>query len=98
MKNQINKVELKGLIFYFPTEEYIKSTEGLHKVEVKTKEDTYLKKVSLEYYVEYSRLLNKFVAYNLDMKHLEFYEYKDVELMIEEFAMNDIEEFLKTNK
>jgi|GEM_PF-5219310 len=98
MKNQINKIELKGLIFYFPQEEYVKGTEGLHKIEVKTKEGVYSKNVSLEYYVEYSRLLNRFVAYNLDMKHLEFYEYEGVELMIEEFALNDIEELLRTNK
>lgn len=98
MKIQINKVELKGLIFYFPQEEYVKSTEGLHKIEVKTKEGAYSKNVSLEYYVEYSRLLDKFVAYNPDMRHLEFYEYEGVELMIEEFALNDIEELLKTNK
>lgn len=98
MKNQIKKVELKGLIFYFPQEEYVKSTEGLHKIEVKTKENAYSRNVSLEYYVEYSRLLKKFVAYNLDMNHLEFYEYEDVELMIEEFALNDIKEILKTNK
>lgn len=85
-----NKLELKDLKIEFPNEEIVRNIEGLHTVKVELKE----RHIYLEYYVEYFRLIEKFVAYDLNMQHVEFCSYEDVKLIIEEDALNDIKKLL----
>lgn len=88
MKN--NELELKNLKIEFPNEEIVRNVEGLHTVKVELKE----RNIYLEYYVEYFRLIEKFVAYDLEMQHVEFYDYEDVKLVIEEDILSDVKKLL----
>lgn len=95
MKNKTNKIELKDLKIYFPKEKIVKSTEGLHKIKVELNSKVIVENICIEYYVEYFRPINRFVISDKEMKRLEFYVYEDAKLMIEEFALNDMQELLK---
>ena len=94
MKN--NKLELKDLKIEFPNEENLRNIEGFHKVKVELNSKVVAENICIEYSVEYFRPINRFVIYDKGMiNRLEFYVYEDAKLMIEEFALNDMQELLK---
>ena len=90
-----NKLELKDLKIEFPNEEIVRNIEGLHKIKVELNSKVVAENICIEYSVGYFRPINRFVVYDKEMKRLEFYVYEDAKLMIEEFALNDMQELLK---
>jgi len=95
MKNQTYKIKLKDLNIYFPSEKSVKSTEGLHVIKATLNPQVMGGNICIEYYVEYFKFARRFALYNNIMKQSEFYTYKDVKLMVAEFALNDMQELIE---